>query len=798
MRKIYTYFLTALSLIVMSFTAMNKATAQSKVVIPGTFQSELGCTSDWDAACSNTALTYNSSTGLWAGTFKIPAGCHQYKVAIDGSWSINYGENGLQGGANIPLYVPAETMITFTYYPWSHIVETSPIASGFSPNCLPLVVLAGSMQSELGCAGDWDASCTNTALIYNGSSGLFEGDFMVPAGCYEYRVVLNNDWVNNFGRYGSPFDPNYILSVPSKTTLVHFAYNPVNHVVTSPYNNFICLPNVVTLAGSFQSELGCKEDWMADCNYTQLIYSPKSGLYEGHFFIPKGCYEYRVVLNNNWATNYGKWGSPSGPNYILSLPVKSDSVHFTFDPYSNLVNSTYNSNVCQPNTVVIAGSFQSELGCSGDWQPDCDKSRLEYDPSSGTWVDTFSIPAGKWEYKITIDNSWAENYGLYGIRGGENIPLELCYPAKVVFHYYHEYHWSYTEVITNGICLTKFYDPNTNNYYDEGELPMEGVTFTLTGNGITRVQTTDNEGKTAFTDLPNGQYLVKETVPPGYYSSLQDSGFVYINNGMATIYFGNVCLGPGGAKDMGYWISKKGEAALNDLGMMELALIELGQLNLRDATGNNFDPLTFEQFRTWLKGANSKNMVYMLSAQLAVAWLNEYMGYTEGKNRFNYIGTCGFPYAKFMNLTAIIYVTNFYLGLYNSATAHDPNRSLFECMKSILENANSNLNFVQLTPCDGIPVTNAKQAIDVTDDRPDMSPKLWPNPSNNYFTLRPVNNGSSEVVLLKVYNVNGQQIYTAKGSSNKDYRFGERFTPGMYMVEIIQGNNRTTFKLVKQ
>ncbi len=76
--------------------------------------------------------------------------------------------------------------------------------------------------------------------------------------------------------------------------------------------------------------------------------------------------------------------------------------------------------------------------------------------------------------------------------------------------------------------------------------------------------------------------------------------------------------------------------------------------------------------------------------------------------------------------------------------------------------------------------------------------KVWPNPSNNYFTLHPAKNGSSEIVTLKVYNVNGQHVYIANGSSKKDYRFGEGFTPGMYMVEIIQGNNRTTFKLIKQ
>jgi hypothetical protein len=55
-----------------------------------------------------------------------------------------------------------------------------------------------------------------------------------------------------------------------------------------------------------------------------------------------------------------------------------------------------------------------------------------------------------------------------------------------------------------------------------------------------------------------------------------------------------------------------------------------------------------------------------------------------------------------------------------------------------------------------------------------------------------------ERVQLKVYNVNGQEAYSTQGFSDRDYRFGERFAPGVYMVELIQGSNRSTFKLVKQ
>src|SRR5436190_4572976 len=144
-QQLHTSLMISVTLIFFLFLFTSHIAAQSKVVIAGTFQSELGCTGDWLPDCDNTALLYNSSTGLWTGSFAIPAGCYEYKVTIDGSWDINYGENGLQYGApNIFLYVPQETLLTFTYNPETHIVETSPFISGFSTSCLPQVVLSGS------------------------------------------------------------------------------------------------------------------------------------------------------------------------------------------------------------------------------------------------------------------------------------------------------------------------------------------------------------------------------------------------------------------------------------------------------------------------------------------------------------------------------------------------------------------------------------------------------------------------------------------------------------------------------
>lgn len=74
--------------------------------------------------------------------------------------------------------------------------------------------------------------------------------------------------------------------------------------------------------------------------------------------------------------------------------------------------------------VTAPGSFQSELGCPGDWMPECRNSELL--DSDGDGVYTFAttgIPAGAYEVKVAHGLSWAENYGAGGVPGGANIPF---------------------------------------------------------------------------------------------------------------------------------------------------------------------------------------------------------------------------------------------------------------------------------------------------------------------------------------------------------------------------------------
>src|SRR4051812_29917341 len=93
-----------------------------------------------------------------------------------------------------------------------------------------------------------------------------------------------------------------------------------------------------------------------------------------------------------------------------------------------------------PGTVALVGSLQSELGCPGDWQPECSQTRLQpVAGSPGVFRGTFDVPAGGYEYKVALNNSWDENYGAGGAPGGANLTLTAP-GGPITFTYDHATH----------------------------------------------------------------------------------------------------------------------------------------------------------------------------------------------------------------------------------------------------------------------------------------------------------------------------------------------------------------------
>ncbi|MEK8225523.1 hypothetical protein NKG05_04400 [Oerskovia sp. M15] len=124
------------------------------MTVPGSHNSEMGCAGDWAPGCEAAKLTKRAD-GVYAGTFDVPAGTYEYKVAINGSWDLNYGVGGATGGANA-TYTTTGGPVTFYWDPVSH--DFSSTAQG------PIITVAGSFQDQLGCSAAWSPDCLGSWL----------------------------------------------------------------------------------------------------------------------------------------------------------------------------------------------------------------------------------------------------------------------------------------------------------------------------------------------------------------------------------------------------------------------------------------------------------------------------------------------------------------------------------------------------------------------------------------------------------------------------------------------------------
>ena len=86
--------------------------SKGMVNVPGSYQTKVGCASDWMPYCAQTALV-KGEDGKYTGTFLIPAGEYACKVALDGGWAVSYGD----GEGDYKFTVAADGNVTFIFDP---------------------------------------------------------------------------------------------------------------------------------------------------------------------------------------------------------------------------------------------------------------------------------------------------------------------------------------------------------------------------------------------------------------------------------------------------------------------------------------------------------------------------------------------------------------------------------------------------------------------------------------------------------------------------------------------------------
>ena len=194
------------------------------------------------------------------------------------------------------------------------------------------VTIAGSLQSELGCAGDWDPTCAATHLSYDAGDDVWQGTWLLPAGGWEYKGALDDSWTVNYGAGGVQDGANIAFNLAAPSS-VKFYYDDKSHWITDDHSSIIA-----TVPGDFQSELGCAGDWDPSCLRSWLQDPDGDGLYAfSTNAIPAGNYEAKVAINESWTENYGAGGVPNGANIPFSVPTSGISVTFRYDSVTHIL-----------------------------------------------------------------------------------------------------------------------------------------------------------------------------------------------------------------------------------------------------------------------------------------------------------------------------------------------------------------------------------------------------------------------------------------------------------------------------
>jgi pullulanase len=213
-------------------TASAQVDGPEVVSLPGTHQSELGCSGDWQVDCAATFMVYDAEDDVWQATFNIQPGNDQdkkgprYKAALNKSWDVNYGLNATQGGADIPLVVPAAQDVKFYY---DH--KTHWITDNFNTT---IAVATGDFQSELGCQVDNDPGCLRSWLQDPDGDGTFSLSTRdLPAGTYSLVIAINESTDETYGMDGAAGGAPVSFTVAKDGAEVYIAFNPESKKITA-------------------------------------------------------------------------------------------------------------------------------------------------------------------------------------------------------------------------------------------------------------------------------------------------------------------------------------------------------------------------------------------------------------------------------------------------------------------------------------------------------------------------------------------------------------------------------------
>ncbi len=266
------------------------------------------------------------------------------------------------------------------------------------------VTIAGTIQSVLGCDGDWMPECEATFLNYSAADDLWMATFDLPAGSYEYKAALNGAWDENYGLAAEPGGANIPLELEEDTSVTFF-YDHKTHWASDTVNSILA-----NVPGDYQDEIGCPGDWAPDCLRSLLQDPDGDGVYTfSTFLIPPGDYEAKVAYNQSWDLNYGLNGEQNGPNIPFSVPAAGHDVTFSYATADNVMTITVSEEPVATEDDIQAALASAVVGDlsvrKAHWvaedtiawaiEPQVAIYRLHYSPDASLAIEEGKVTGGE-------------------------------------------------------------------------------------------------------------------------------------------------------------------------------------------------------------------------------------------------------------------------------------------------------------------------------------------------------------------------------------------------------------------
>ena len=177
------------------------------------------------------------------------------------------------------------------------------------------VTVAGSLQDEAGCPGEWDPACAATHLAYDDNDDVWQGTFRLPAGDYEYKAPSTTPGTRTTGSTPRKNGANIPLDLPAHERQVLLRpQEPLGHrrpaARRSPCRRLLPvragllrrlgsgLPPVLAAGPRRRRHLHLRDNRPAAPTRTRR----------------------KVAINESWDENYGAGGVLNGSDIAFTVP----------------------------------------------------------------------------------------------------------------------------------------------------------------------------------------------------------------------------------------------------------------------------------------------------------------------------------------------------------------------------------------------------------------------------------------------------------------------------------------------